>query len=57
MARHLDMEVQWYSCHFGLTDEQVKLIREKAQQLWIAADEADQLAREYRRQVPHGQVS
>ena len=25
MARHLDMEVQWYSGHFGLTDEQVKL--------------------------------
>ena len=57
MARHLDMEVQWYSGHFGLTDEQVKLSREKAPQLWIAADEADQLAREYRRQVLHGQVS
>ena len=51
------MEVQWYSGHFGLTDEKVKLSREKAQQLWIASDEADQLAREYRRQVPQGQVS
>jgi hypothetical protein len=51
------MEVQWYSGHFGLTDAQVKLSREKARQLWIAVDEADQLAREYRRQVPHGQVS
>jgi hypothetical protein len=54
MARHLDMEAQWYSGHFGLTDEQVKLSREKARQLWIAADEADQRAREYRRQVPSG---
>ena len=51
MARHLDMEVQWYSGHYGLTVVQVKLSREKAQQLWIAADEPDQLARECRRQV------
>ena len=57
MARHLDMKLQCYYTHFGQPDEQVKLSREKAQQLWIAADEADQLAREYRRQVPHGQVT
>lgn len=25
MVRHLDMELRWYSGHFGLTDEQVKL--------------------------------
>ena len=39
------------------TDEQVMISSEKARQVWLAADELDQLAREYRRQVPRGQMS
>jgi hypothetical protein len=37
--------------------EQVMISSEKARQVWLAADELDQLAREYRRQVPRGQMS
>jgi len=37
--------------------EQVMISSEKGRQLWLAADELDQLAREYRRQVPWGQMS
>jgi hypothetical protein len=57
MARRLDAEVQWLTGHGGSTDEQVRLSREKARQLWAAADQADQWAPDYRRQVPHGRVN
>lgn len=57
LARRQEVEAQWYAGHFGPTDERVRVSREKAQQLWAAANEADQLARDYRLQVPHGQVN
>jgi hypothetical protein len=57
MARRLDAETQWLTGQDGSTDEQVRQDREKARQLWAAADQAEQLARDYRRQVPHGQVN
>jgi hypothetical protein len=57
MARRLEAEVQWLTGHLEPTDEQVRRSRETARQLWAAADQAEQLARDYRRQVPHGQVN
>jgi hypothetical protein len=57
MARRLEAEVQWLTDHVGSTDEQIRRSRETARQLWAAADQAEQLARDYRRQVPHGQVN
>jgi hypothetical protein len=55
MARRLELEAQWYE-ERGEQDERVQDMRNKAQQLFIAAQEADQRAQEYRRQVPHGRV-
>jgi hypothetical protein len=57
MARQLEAEVQWLTGHLEPTDEHVMRTRETARQLWAAADQAEQLARDYRRQVPHGQVN
>lgn len=57
MARRLEAEVRWLTGHVGSTDEQIRRSRETARQLWTAADQAEQLARDYRRQVPHGQVN
>jgi hypothetical protein len=56
MARRMEVEAQWYEGHFGARDERAKDSRDKANDLRTAAQEADQLAQEYRRQVPHGQV-
>jgi hypothetical protein len=57
MARRLDAEVRWLTGHVEPTDERVRRTRETAQRLWAAADQAEQLAQDYRRQVPHGQVN
>ena len=56
MARRMEVEANWYEGRFGQTDERAQESREKARQLWIAAQEAEQLAHEYGRQVPHGQI-
>jgi hypothetical protein len=57
MARRLEAEVQWLTGHAESTDEQVRRSRETARQLWAAADQAEQLSRDYRTQVLHGQVN
>lgn len=57
LAKRQELEAQWLTGHFGPTDDQVRVSHEKAQRLWAAADQAEQLARDYRRQVPHGQVN
>jgi hypothetical protein len=57
MARRLDAEVHWLTSQGGPSDEQVRRTRETVRQLSAAADQAEQLARDYRRQVPHGQVN
>ena len=56
MARRMEVEAQWYEGRFGEQDERAQFSRERAKELRIAAQEADQLAQEYRRQVPHGQI-
>jgi hypothetical protein len=56
MARRMEIEAQWYGGRFGENDERARDSRDKAKELWTAAQEADQISQEYRRQIPHGQV-
>lgn len=50
----MKIEAKWYSGRFRQRGEQADESREKANQLWIAAQEAKHLAREYGRQILHG---
>ncbi len=56
LATRFDIEARWYGGRFGEQDPQARQSQAKAQQLWAAAEEAEELAREYRRQVPHGRM-
>ena len=55
MARRLELEAEWYAT-VAKTEERAKRSREMAKSFRDTADEADQRAREYQRQVPHNQV-
>ncbi len=57
IASRYELEAQQFARVRGEGDEQTRRSLENAKTLWAAADEADQLAREYQRQVPHGQVN
>jgi hypothetical protein len=50
------MEAEWYAQQAGQESEQAKRARDMAQGFWATAEEADDLARQYQSQVPHGQV-
>jgi len=56
LAARAEWEAEWYESHFGVSDQEASRRREQARQLWAAAEQADQLAIDYRRQVPHGQI-
>ncbi|MBA5867766.1 MAG: hypothetical protein GDA67_13825 [Nitrospira sp. CR1.3] len=56
LAQRTEWEARWYESQFGVSDQEASRRRAQARDLWAAADEADQLALEYRRQVPHGQI-
>jgi len=56
IAGRYELEAQQFARVRGEGDEQVRRSLENAKALWAAADEVDQLAREYRRAVPHGQI-
>jgi hypothetical protein len=56
MAQRLEFEAQWYAREGGQDSERAKRARELAKEVRSAAEEADQLAREYRSQLPHNQV-
>jgi hypothetical protein len=56
MARRLEMEAEWYAQLAGQESEQAKHARDMAKSFWATAEEADDLARQYQSQVPHGQV-
>lgn len=56
LATRYDMEARWYGGRFGDEDSQARQRQKQAQQLWPAAEEAEQIAREYWRQVPHGRM-
>lgn len=56
MAQRLEFEAAWYAKQGGQDSGQAKRSQEMAKEMRAAADEADQLAREYRNQLPHNQV-
>lgn len=56
LAGRYELEAQSFARVRGEGDEQVRRSLENAKTLWAAADEADQLAREYQEAVPHGQI-
>jgi hypothetical protein len=57
MADRLEYEAQWYANQAGAENEEAKRHRAMAKELRSGADEADQSAGDYRRQVPHNQVN
>ena len=56
MAERLEAESQWYAQQGGQDSEQAKKARDMAANLRTSAQEAEQKAEEYRRQVPHNQI-
>lgn len=54
MAKRLEIEAEWYAQHQA--SEQAKRNHDMAKDLRSAADTAEERAREYRSQLPHGQV-
>ena len=56
LARHIELEASVFSRQFGPNHEESTRRLAEVKELLVAAEEADALARTYRRQVPHGQV-
>ncbi len=56
VASRYEFEARQSAGVSGGGDEQARRSLENAKALWAAADEADRLAREYQRAVPHGQI-
>ncbi|HKW85581.1 MAG TPA: hypothetical protein VJM82_00765 [Nitrospiraceae bacterium] len=56
IASRYELEAQQFAHMRGEGDEQVQRSLANAKALWTAAEEADGLAREYQRAVPHGQL-
>ncbi len=56
LAQRVQWEAEWYAGKYGVNDRQSAMRRTQAQQLWAEAADAERLARDYRRQVPHGQI-
>jgi hypothetical protein len=56
LAQRSEGEARWYVGQFGADDQEGIRRQAQAQQLWAAAEKADRLARDYRRQVLHGQM-
>jgi hypothetical protein len=56
IAGRYELEARQSAGVRGEGDKQARHSLENAQALWTAAEEADQLAREYQRAVPHGQI-
>lgn len=54
LARRLETEALLYSGQSSTDSKQANMLEVK--NVLAAADDADELAREYRRQVPHGQL-
>ncbi|MDF0643189.1 MAG: hypothetical protein P0111_04110 [Nitrospira sp.] len=56
LADRIEWEAQWYEARFGVNDQEATRRRVQARQLWAEVEQAEQLAIDYRRQVPHGQI-
>lgn len=54
MARQLEREAEFYAQRQN--EEQAQRNRELAKEMRAAAENAEQLARQYQQQLPHGQV-
>lgn len=54
LAQRTKWEAQWFAGQFDARDEAADQRAQQARRLWTAAEEADQSARAYGRQVPHG---
>ncbi len=53
LAQRYEIEAEAKAKEFGQDAEQVKRHRELAKQYWSEAQQADELAHEYRSQLPH----
>jgi hypothetical protein len=56
LAERYEIEAEAKAKELGQDAEQVKRDRDLAKQYWSEAQQADELAREYRRQLPHNVV-
>ena len=57
LAQRYEIEAEAKSREFGQDAEQVKRHRDLASQYWSEAEQADELARQYRRQMPHNVIN
>jgi len=56
VASRLEVEGAWYQQQLGGDHERTRQSREAANAAWAAAEEADEMARTYQQQLPHGRV-
>ena len=56
LARHIELEASVFSHYLGSNHEESTRRLAQVKELLAVAEEADEFARTYRRQVPHGQV-
>ncbi len=57
LAQRYEMEADAKTRELGQDSEQVKRTRDLAKHAWAEAQEADELARQYRSQLPHNMVN
>ena len=56
VASRLEVETARYQQQLGADHEWTRQSREAANATWAAAEEADEMARTYQQQLPHGRV-
>jgi hypothetical protein len=56
LARRYELEATALAAMKGVEHQETLRSRELAKTFWAAADDADQTAREYRRQLPHNRL-
>jgi hypothetical protein len=56
VAGRFEVEAALYQQQLGADHERTRQSREVANAAWAAAEEADEMARTYQQQVPHGRV-
>ncbi|HEV8329539.1 MAG TPA: hypothetical protein VGQ08_18870 [Nitrospiraceae bacterium] len=56
VASRLEVEAALYQQQLGAGHERTRQSREAANAAWAAAEDADEVARTYQQQLPHGRV-
>jgi hypothetical protein len=56
VASRLEVETALYQQQLGAAHDRTRESRESANAAWAAAEEADEVARTYQQQSPHGRV-